>query len=110
MTLTLYGLKTCDTCRKALKALESGGKSVNFVDIRSGADLGSLLPGWLEAVGADALINRRSTTWRNLDDATRAGDPLSLLKAHPTLIKRPVIDAAGKVTVGWTKDVEARLL
>lgn len=110
MSLTLYGLKNCDTCKKAMKALEAGGKRVAFVDIRAEADLGELLPVWLEAVGADALINRRSTTWRNLDDATRARDPLALLAEHPTLIKRPVIDADGSVTVGWTKEVQANLL
>lgn len=110
MSLTLYGLKNCDTCKKALKALEAGGKRADFVDIRAEADLGALLPGWLEAVGADALINRRSTTWRNLDDVARARDPMALLSENPTLIKRPVIDAGGDVTVGWTKEVQANLL
>lgn len=110
MSLTLYGLKNCDTCKKALKALEAGGKTVAFVDIRAEADLETLLPLWLEAVGADALINRRSTTWRNLDDAARARDPMELLSENPTLIKRPVIDEGGSVTVGWTKEVQANLL
>ena len=61
MSLTLYGLKNCDTCKKALKALEAAGKAVTFVDIRAEADLAALLPGWLDSVGPDRLINRRYT-------------------------------------------------
>lgn len=110
MSLTLYGLKNCDTCKKALKALEAVGKAGQFVDIRAEADLATLLPGWLNAVGAETLVNRRSTTWRNLSDAERARDPLALLTDNPTLIKRPVIDAAGTVHVGWTKGVQSALL
>jgi len=110
MTLTLYGLKSCDTCRKALKALEAAGHDAAFVDIRAHADLDAKLPVWLCAVGADTLINTRSTTWRWLDEAERAkaqSDPQALLKAHPALIKRPVIEAGDQVSVGWTKDVQS---
>ena len=110
--LTLYGLKNCDTCKKALKALEGAGKTVAFVDIRSEADLPAKLPGWLDAIGADALVNKRSTTWRNLDDAARTKaetNAAELLSTNPTLIKRPVIETGGEVYVGWTKAVEAAL-
>ena len=107
--LTLYGLKNCDTCKKALKALEASGKTVSFVDIRAGADLGAKVPFWLEAAGADLLVNRRSTTWRTLDEAARASDPLALLVANATLIKRPVIENGGQVHVGWSKSVQAAL-
>lgn len=110
MSLTLYGLKNCDTCKKALKALESAGKTVTFVDIRAEADLASLVPTWLAAAGEDKLINRRSTTWRNLSDAERETDPLKLLIAHPTLIKRPVIETGPEVSVGWSKAEQALFL
>lgn len=110
MTLTLYGLKNCDTCKKALKALEATGVSVRFVDIRAEADLDSCVPSWLEAAGADVLINRRSTTWRGLSEAERESDPGALLKANPTLIKRPVIEVGSDVYVGWTKEVQAALV
>ena len=109
---TLYGLKNCDACKKALKALEAAGHAVSFVDIRAEADLEARLPAWLDGVGAERLINTRSTTWRGLDQAERAkaqSDPAGLLQAHPTLIKRPVIEAAGGVHAGWTKDVQAAL-
>lgn len=109
MCLTLYGLKNCDTCKKALKAMEAAGKAVTFVDIRAEADLATLLPGWLDSAGPDRLINRRSTTWRTLSEAERAGDPLALLSTHPTLIKRPVIVADDAIFVGWAKDTQAAL-
>ncbi|MFP4519231.1 MAG: arsenate reductase family protein [Oceanicaulis sp.] len=112
MTLTLYGLKTCDTCKTALKALQRAGRAVTFVDIRAEADLDAKLPVWLAAAGPEKLINTRSTTWRGLGEAERAeaqSDPRALLKARPTLIKRPVIEDGDTVTVGWTKDVQANL-
>lgn len=110
MSLTLYGLKNCDTCKKALKALESAGKSVSFVDIRAEADLAQLVPTWLAQAGDERLVNRRSTTWRTLSEAERASDPQALLMAHPTLIKRPVIETDGQVFVGWGKDEQSALL
>lgn len=114
MTLTLYGLKNCDTCKKALKALESAGKPVEFVDIRTGVDLANKVPGWLKAVGAAKLVNTRSTTFRELSDddksIAKGETPLGVLVNNPTLIKRPVIEEGDAVYVGWTKDVEAALV
>lgn len=105
-TLTLYGLKNCDTCRKALSVLGGAGHAVNFVDIRAEADLARLVPLWLTAIGPAALVNKRSTTWRGLspdEQATALGDGAqAVLIANPTLIKRPVIDTGSKITVGWT--------
>lgn len=110
MSLTLYGLKNCDTCKKAIKALEAAGKPVTFVDIRADTDMAAKAPVWLEAVGADKLLNTRSTTWRSLSEDERAGDPAALLIAHPTLAKRPVIEAGDTVYVSWSKEVQAALL
>lgn len=112
MTLKLYGLKNCDTCKKAAKELQADGKTVEIVDIRAEADLASKLPRWLAAVG-DKLVNRSSTTWRNLSDADKAranGVSLEgLLLGNPTLIKRPVIETDGDVLVGWTPDTKAKI-
>lgn len=108
--ITLYGLKNCDTCKKALKALEGAGTPARFVDIRTQADLAAKLPVWLNKVESAKLINTRSTTWRGLNEAERAkadSAPQALLDANPTLIKRPVIEADDQVFVGWTKDVQA---
>lgn len=109
MSVKLYGLKNCDTCKKAMKALPDA----EFVDIRAEADLKTKVPQWLDAAGADRLVNKRSTTWRGLSEAEKAAaegrGAAKLLTANPTLIKRPVIEQSGKVYVGWTKDVEAAL-
>ncbi len=111
--LILYGLKNCDTCKKALKALEAAGRDVTFVDIRSQADLTAKIPIWLAAAGADTLVNKRSTTWRGLSDNERqsadGNAATNLLAANATLIKRPVIEAGDNVYVGWSKDVSAAL-
>lgn len=110
--ITLYGLKNCDTCKKALKALAADGLEHRFMDIRAEADLADRMPVWLDAVGATALINTRSTTWRSLDEGQRGRadtDPAALLVENPTLIKRPVIESGEGVTVGWSADVHAAL-
>ena len=110
-SLTLYGLKNCDTCKKALGALSADGHDVKMVDIREEADLASRVPAWLEAAGPDTLVNKRSTTWRSLSTAEKSeveqGRAEALLIANPTLIKRPVIETGADVYVGWTKDVQA---
>jgi len=110
--MKLYGLKNCDTCKKAMKALDAAGQNYTFVDIRAEADVATLAPQWLKQVDPAKLINTRSTTWRQLDEATRAlaeTDPAGLLAANPTLVKRPVIERGDDVFVGWTKDVQAAL-
>ena len=106
--MKVYHLKTCDTCKKALKAL-AGQEVSAVVDLRADGVDRATLERWLEAVGPDVLINRRSTTWRGLNEDERAGDPVDLLASHPTLIKRPVIEAEGEVHVGWTADVREAL-
>lgn len=102
--MKIYHLKTCDTCKRAIKALAS--QNPELIDVRSDGVPEDRLAHWLDVVGADLLVNRRSTTWRNLSEAERAGDPLDLLKQHPTLIKRPVIEAADTVHVGWTPAIQ----
>lgn len=111
--VTLYGLKNCDTCKKALKALDAADRDTAFVDIREEADLDRLVPAWLKAVGAEKLVNRRSTTWRTLSDDEKSGalgdGAAALLKANPTLIKRPVIDTGADVLVGWDSGTQQAL-
>ena len=111
--ITLYGLKNCDTCKKALKTLADAGRETRFVDIRAEADLADRVPVWLAQIEPKRLVNTRSTTWRGLDDEQRVRaetDTAALLIEHPTLIKRPVIEAGSDVWVGWTKAVEAALV
>lgn len=103
--VTLYGLKTCDTCRKALKMLPEAA----FVDVRADGVPADVLDAALAQFG-DALVNTRSTTWRGLSETERARSHLDLLRAHPTLMKRPLIARNGDLYLGWTKDVQAVLL
>ena len=102
--MILYGLKNCDTCRKALKSLGD----VDFRDVRADGVPASVLKSAYGQFGA-ALMNTRSTTWRGLSEAERAGDPLDLLAAHPTLMKRPLIEKDGALYLGWTAEVERAL-
>ena len=104
--MRFFGLKSCDTCRKALKALAVAGRAPEVIDVRadgvSAADQAAIV-----AAFGDAAINRASTTWRGLSDAEKQADPATLLAAHPTLMKRPVIEANGNWTIGWKADVQA---
>lgn len=102
--LTVYGIKQCDSCRKALKWLAAEGVDHQFQDLRVDGLSGELLNGWLGSPFADKLVNRRSTTWRQLSDEQRQfeGDQLlDLLLEHPTLIKRPVFVVDEIVAVGF---------
>ncbi|MEO0615389.1 MAG: Spx/MgsR family RNA polymerase-binding regulatory protein [Pseudomonadota bacterium] len=111
--ITVHGLKNCDSCRKARRWLDTQGSAHTFVDVRASTPDEATLARWLDAVGADALINRRSTTWRGLDEATRdriLDDPATHLVSHPTLIKRPVLETANGITVGFDADRWSALL
>lgn len=108
--MKLYGLKTCDTCRKAIKALEEAGAEFKVVEVRADGVTRKQIETWAKAVGWEKLLNKASTTWRGLSDADKDNvdeqKAVVLMAAHPTLIKRPVIEARGKVYVGWTEDTQ----
>ncbi|NNL19388.1 MAG: hypothetical protein HKP37_11670 [Boseongicola sp.] len=102
----LYGISTCDTCRKARKALESKGLEVRFRDVRAEPLSDGEIARFLAEFGG-SLLNTRSTTWRGLSERERGGAPEALLAAHPTLMKRPVIEGPGGLTLGWDKAAQA---
>ncbi len=106
--VTVFGLKACDTCRAAVKALEASGREVRLVDVRAEPLEGAQLARFLGAFG-EALVNRRSTTWRGLSEAERARAPEVLLADHPALMKRPVIAAGGALYLGWDAGVKGAL-
>ncbi|OAN69455.1 arsenate reductase [Jannaschia sp. EhC01] len=99
--MRIFGLKACDTCRKAAKAL-----GAELVDIRA-TPLDPVQIAAFYAAFGEALVNKRSTTWRELSEEARAMDPVALITAHPAVMKRPVIEKGGALTLGWTKDVQA---
>lgn len=107
--VTIFGLKACDTCRKALKALGGAGYQAELVDVRADPLSAEDRARFIAAFNED-VINRRSTTWRGLPEAERAQTEDALLEAHPALLKRPVIEVAGALYQGWGKDVQAALL
>lgn len=104
--LTVYGIKNCDTCRKALKWLSAEGIDHTFHDFRvDGLDAANVTR-WSAAVGWEKLLNRRGTTWRNLDESDKDGvneaKAATLMAGNPTLIKRPVFDDGSSILVGFT--------
>ncbi|MGI9414497.1 MAG: arsenate reductase [Hyphomicrobiales bacterium] len=112
-SLTVYGLKNCDTCRKALRFLKDGGVGHSFVDVRADGVTRERIASWAEQVGWEVLLNRRGTTWRGLDEADKAdvdaAKAVDLMAAHPALIKRPVIEREGAVHVGFTNETKSLL-
>ena len=107
---TLYGIPNCDTVKKARDWLTRQGVDYTFHDFKKQGVPEPQLDAWLQAVGWETLINRKGTTWRKLDDATKAAvtDSASarvLALSQPSVIKRPVVQwPDGRVTVGFTAD------
>ena len=108
MTTTLYGLANCDTCRKARKWLERFGVEHRFVDYRDERQSPETLLAWRDTLGGwDAMVNKSSTTWRNLPQARKApgsdAEWKLLLKEYPQLIRRPVVVTGdGTITQGFS--------
>ena len=104
--VVIHGLKTCDTCRKARRALEGAGRAVRVVDVREAGLDAAFLDRILAAFGEKA-VNRASTTWRGLGEEERAEDPRVLLARHPALMKRPVVEDGEVLTLGWGPEARA---
>ena len=102
--MKLYGLKNCDSCKKALSELRAAGYEVAFCDIRTDALDQSQIADLLARHGNQLVLNRKSTTWRNLVELDRLLPPGKLLALHPTLIKRPVIFYNDISYVGWGQE------
>jgi arsenate reductase (glutaredoxin) len=104
-SVTLYGIKNCDTMKKARTWLDKHGVEYAFHDYRAEGVAKSDLEKWSKAVGWEVLLNRAGTTFRKLpdkdkDDVTEK-KALALMLAQPSMIKRPVLDVGGKLTVGF---------
>jgi arsenate reductase len=102
--ITVYGIRQCDTCRQALKWLAEQDIEHRFHDVRADGLERERLAAWLDSEFAGVLVNRRSTTWRQLTDEERSASGAGLVRLlleHPTLIKRPVFGNGGIIAVGF---------
>ncbi|MEM7082381.1 MAG: Spx/MgsR family RNA polymerase-binding regulatory protein [Pseudomonadota bacterium] len=108
MTIVVYGLKNCDSCKKALRHLAERTIEAALIDVRATPPTAQQLRAWCVRFGRDALVNKRSTTWRNLTDNDKHilsdEDAVALLVAQPTLMKRPVIETQDHALLGFNAD------
>jgi len=111
--ITVYGLKNCDTCRKATKWLEGEGIEHTFKDLRKDGFSPDDVMTWLAAVGPVTLINRKGTTWRDLDDyqkmVSNDEDLTALVMEYPAILKRPIFVTDDQVIVGFKDEQRAAL-
>lgn len=107
--MILYGISTCDTCKKALKALAAAGKAVTFHDVRATP----LTPAEIELIVQEfgsRAVNTQSTTYRAFNDFLKASEPEAQIAAQPAVMKRPVIRDGDRWYLGWDSATEAALL
>ena len=113
MTIAIYTLKTCDTCKKALKWLEENNLQYENHDVRDDGLTRLIIEKFVKQLGVDTAVNKRSTTWRTLTDqqkeALNAENAVSLIEANPTLMKRPVFVIGDKVLAGFSDTVKQSL-
>ena len=107
--LTLYGIKNCDTVKKARAWLDERGVAYTFHDYKvAGADEGQLRA-WVEELGWETVLNRAGTTFRKLPDADKegldAGKAVILMAAQPSMIKRPILDLGDRRIAGFKPDI-----
>jgi arsenate reductase len=109
----LYGLATCDTTRAARKWLDGQGVAHAFHDVRADGLTRAMVEGWVKQLGWPKVLNKASTTWRELPEEVKAGlndkSAVALLLAHPTLVKRPVLDRGGSLSLGFKPATYAEL-
>ncbi len=113
MTLILYGIPNCDTVKKARRWLDEQGVAYRFHDVRKDGLDAARLQSWIDALGWDKLLNKAGTTFRKLPDAAKDGLDAASAKAlmleQPAMIRRPVVEAEGAISVGFSAaDWQAR--
>jgi arsenate reductase len=105
-TVILYGIKSCDTVRKARRWLEEHGVDYRYHDLRTDGLDAARLDAWIADLGWERLINRRGTTWRQLPEVERetldAAGARTLMLAHPALLKRPLIETGDGRHLGFS--------
>jgi arsenate reductase len=111
MVVTIYGIKACDTMKKARTWLDTHGVGYAFHDYKAQGVARDGLEAWARSVGWETLLNRAGTTFRKLPDADRAdldaAKAITLMLGQPSMIKRPVLDVDGTLIVGFKPEVYA---
>lgn len=109
---TIYGIKNCDTMKKARAWLDKRGIEYNFHDYKTEGVLKSALDRWAKEVGWETLLNRAGTTFRKLPEDEKQGlnekKALALMLAQPSMIKRPVLEVGGNLLVGFQPEIYAK--
>ncbi len=101
----IWHLKNCGTCKEAVRALRD--RKPTLTEVRDEGVEKADMARFLARIGAEKLVNKSSIPWQNMSADARAGDALTLLLAHPTLMKRPIIEQGDTTTAGWTAKVRA---
>jgi arsenate reductase len=108
----IYGIKNCDTMKKARAWLDSHGVGYDFHDYKTAGISKEKLAGWSDKLGWEMLLNRAGSTFRKLPDADKQGlnerKAIALMLAQPSMIKRPVLEAGGKLLVGFKPELYAK--
>ena len=116
MSVTIHGIPNCDTVRKARNWLDANGIEHTFHDLRTDGVTHDMLERWDADAGWHSLLNKRSTTFRNLDGGAKAeavqdrDTAFALMVQHPALIKRPVLEKDDRVLVGFNESEWENLL
>ena len=112
MPITIYGIKNCDTMKKARAWLDKRGVAYAFHDYKTAGIERAQLEEWAKKVGWEALLNRAGTTFRKLPDKDKNGidakKAIALMLAQPSMIKRPVLDLGGKLLAGFKPEIYAK--
>ncbi|AXQ31383.1 arsenate reductase [Solimonas sp. K1W22B-7] len=112
--VVVHGIKNCDTVQRTLRRLTEAGVAYRFHDFKAEGLPRELAQSWIDALGVDTVVNRKGTTWRKLDEATReglnAGNAAALLSSQPSLAKRPVIAKGKWVHAGFALADEEAIL
>jgi arsenate reductase len=112
LTAIIYGIKNCDTMKKARAWLDDHGVHYDFHDYKAAGISKEKLKEWSDKAGWEMLLNRAGTTFRKLPDADKEGlnerKAIALMLAQPSMIKRPVLEAGGKLLVGFRPEIYAK--
>ena len=111
MSITIHGIKACDTMKKARAWLDDQGVAYTFHDYKTQGIDATVLKGWIKKIGWETLLNRSGTTFRKLPEAERTSvdeaRAVRLMLAQPSMIKRPVLDVDGRLLVGFKSEAYA---